>query len=316
MMPSSAVASEPIVSVVIATYNRAEALRHAIASVLRSTLHEWELIVVGDACTDESAACVESFGDPRIRWVNLPVRCGDQSGPNTHGAAMARGRYIAFLNHDDLYFPEHLSRCVAELEASNADLVWAASVRLLPEQEHTPAGRFRFFGIPPGLTYAPTVGYFASTWVLKRELAGRVGAWLPPGRSYVSPSQAWLFRAWRAGAVLRFVPSLGVALIPAGERPGSYAQRDCPEQAWLSDWMASDPRCRERVLEEAAMNEAVAHVASVERPRLWALRRMVLRPIYALLTACGVHPASLSHLLRYGRRGGFVRVLRSRTGAN
>ena len=66
------------VSVVMATYNRPRALRLAVASVRAQTFTDWELIVVGDACTDETAEVVAGFGDARIRFVNLPVRCGEQ----------------------------------------------------------------------------------------------------------------------------------------------------------------------------------------------------------------------------------------------
>jgi len=55
----------PTVSIIIATYNRSRVLRHAIESVRNSRFADWELIVVGDACTDDTAACVAAFGDPR-----------------------------------------------------------------------------------------------------------------------------------------------------------------------------------------------------------------------------------------------------------
>jgi glycosyltransferase involved in cell wall biosynthesis len=100
-----ATAAAPTVSVIIATYNRSQTLRHAVQSVCNSSFSDWELIVVGDACTDDTAQCVSSFDDPRIRFVNLPSRCGHQAGPHNHGLALARGRYVAFLNHDDFYFP-------------------------------------------------------------------------------------------------------------------------------------------------------------------------------------------------------------------
>ena len=78
-MTSGPAAASPAVSVIIATYNRSQPLRHAIQSVCHSSLRDWEIIVVGDACTDDTAECVSSFNDPRIRLVNLPNRCGDQS---------------------------------------------------------------------------------------------------------------------------------------------------------------------------------------------------------------------------------------------
>ena len=93
----------PTVSVVVATYNRANVLRFSIEAALRSSASDWEMIVVGDACTDHTADVVASFDDPRISFVNLPVNAGEQSIPNNEGVRRARGRYVAFLNHDDLW---------------------------------------------------------------------------------------------------------------------------------------------------------------------------------------------------------------------
>ena len=59
----------PLVSIVIATYNRSQVVAHAIDSVRRSTVADWELIVVGDHCTDDTEAVVAGFADPRITWA-------------------------------------------------------------------------------------------------------------------------------------------------------------------------------------------------------------------------------------------------------
>src|SRR5690242_87460 len=112
LAPLSSSSATPLVSVIIATYNRSQPLGHAVQSVLDSTFTDWELIVIGDSCTDDTAQCMAAYTDARIRFVNLPDRCGDQSGPNNHGVAISRGRYLAFLNHDDYYLPDHLATCV------------------------------------------------------------------------------------------------------------------------------------------------------------------------------------------------------------
>jgi len=68
----------PAISVVIATYNRSRALGYAIESVLGQTFADWELIVVGDACTDDTAEVVARYveADPRVRFVNLEHNWG------------------------------------------------------------------------------------------------------------------------------------------------------------------------------------------------------------------------------------------------
>ena len=67
--------TEPLVTVRIATYNRAETVcERALASVRRQTYERWEAVVVGDACTDDTAARVATIGDPRIRFHDLGAR--------------------------------------------------------------------------------------------------------------------------------------------------------------------------------------------------------------------------------------------------
>ena len=73
------------ISIITATYNRSNLLAYAINSVLRSTYEDWELIVVGDACTDDTESVVNAFGDPRIQFYNLEENFGEQSGPNNIG---------------------------------------------------------------------------------------------------------------------------------------------------------------------------------------------------------------------------------------
>ena len=63
----------------------------------------------------------------RIRYVNLATNCGEQSGPNNVGIARATAAYIAFLNHDDIWFPDHLRSAMERLRSTDADAVIARS---------------------------------------------------------------------------------------------------------------------------------------------------------------------------------------------
>ena len=71
-------AESPLVSVIIPTWNRAPMLRLAIATVLAQDLAggDFEVLVIGDACTDESEEVVASFADPRLHWHNLDAELG------------------------------------------------------------------------------------------------------------------------------------------------------------------------------------------------------------------------------------------------
>jgi hypothetical protein len=146
-------------------------------------------------------------------------------------------------------------------------------------------------------------------------LAQRVGPWRSPEKAYVTPSQEWLFRAWYSGATLKFLPSVTVIVVLAGPRPGSYARPISPEHELIAQWLKEDPKCRERILEEAAVNEAMGHFLHYRYPSLRSLRRMLLRPVYFLLTRMGIHPLSLPIAMVFGRRGSVVRNHRRITGA-
>ena len=116
---------EPLVSVLIPTYNRAKLLRdRSVVSVLRQTYQRFEIVVVGDACTDNTEALLHRMGDPRIRFQNLPVRGTYPEDPylrwlvagtvpGNQALRLARGRWIAWLDDDDDFSPNHLEILLA-----------------------------------------------------------------------------------------------------------------------------------------------------------------------------------------------------------
>src|ERR687884_10042 len=115
--------SPPQVTVIIPTYNWSSVLPYSIGSVLRQTYSDFEVLVVGDGCTDDSESVVGAINDARVRWIDLPVNTGHQSGPNNEGLRQARGEIIAYLGHDDLWLPHHLECMVAALDAG-ADIAF------------------------------------------------------------------------------------------------------------------------------------------------------------------------------------------------
>lgn len=106
---------KPTVSVVIPTYNHAKFLKSALQSVLDQTFSDWEAIVVNNYSEDETEELVASFKDPRIRLVNFRNH-GIIAASRNHGIGLASGKYVAFLDSDDTWYPEKLARCVEMLE--------------------------------------------------------------------------------------------------------------------------------------------------------------------------------------------------------
>ena len=307
----------PRLSVIIATYNRARLLAHAVESVRRSTIDDWELIVVGDGCTDTSAEVMAAIDDPRVTFINLPANAGEQSAPNNEGLRRARGRYVAFLNHDDLYFPDHLETALAHLEREQAALVWSPLLVALPTAPGAgPDSRtFRLSGVPSGDDYDPRIFVFASSWVFTRELAAAVGPWRSARDLFVSPSQDWLFRAWRSGARMRFQPRPTVLAVPSSARAGSYVSVASPEHDGLAAAMLTDPDFRHQAIRSAALTgERAANAFRFGVTWREGLRGLALRPVAAAAIALGVHPYAPFSALRYGRRGNLVSAIRRKGG--
>lgn len=109
----------PTVSVVLPTWNRMEYLPEAIRSVLGQTFEDLELIVVDDGSTDGSRAYLDTVVDPRLHRVDLP-RTGSVASVRNAGAAVARGRYLCFLDSDDVWLPDKLAVQIAAMERGRA----------------------------------------------------------------------------------------------------------------------------------------------------------------------------------------------------
>lgn len=222
----------PRVSVIISTYNWSSVLPYSIGSVLGQTMGDFELLVVGDGCTDDSEQVVARIADSRMRWINLPVGTGHQSGPNNEGLRQARGELIAYLGHDDLWLPHHLQVNVAAIDASGADMthsllaliaadagdVWA--VRPWPE--------FGAWG-PPSCT------------VHRRSVTEALGGWRNYREVNYPPEIDLWRRARAAGYRFTFVPRLTAIKFPASLRRGVYQSRPCHEQAAWSGRIAAEP---------------------------------------------------------------------------
>ena len=286
----------PRVSIVTATYNRANVLRYTIASVLASTMTDWELLVIGDGTTDDTESMVASFGDPRIRFHNLPGNVGEQSGPNNEGLRRARGRYVAFLNHDDLWFPDHLETALGTLDRTGAAIVFTLGLSV------GEGGATELLGAVPGGVYDGRVAVPASLWVTTRAVQQEVGGWRSYRDGYAVPSQNWLMRALRAGHTPRLAPRL-TALIVHDRRPGGYAERRSDQHRAYYERLAADPSLREAMLLEFALHAQ----QQVNQLTVWPwLRRALVNGTKRAGLLVGLSPMELPHLVRYGRWGGFL----------
>jgi glycosyltransferase involved in cell wall biosynthesis len=218
---------DPLVTVVIATYNWSSVLPYSIGSVLRQTFTNFELLVIGDGCTDDSEAVVRRVGDPRAKWINLSTNTGHQSEPNNEGLRQARGQYIAYLGHDDLWLPHHLSCLVSALE-KGADLTYGMTLvvepggcdkRVVPTEEN----------YYPGMSIPPT------NVIHRRSVTDHVGGWRYYRELDMNPDGELWLRVYTAGYAFAFVPRLTAIKFPASARRDVYKIRPCHEQAACSE---------------------------------------------------------------------------------
>lgn len=123
--------TKPLVSVVMAAYNGQEYLNIAIDSMLQQTYSNFELILIDDGSTDNTANIVENYTDKRIRYIHQSNR-GLAAALN-HGIQQARGQYIARMDCDDISYPTRLAEQVAFLEKNKTIGLVGTSFDLVDE---------------------------------------------------------------------------------------------------------------------------------------------------------------------------------------
>jgi len=288
-------AVSPRVSVIIATYNWSSVLPYSIGSVLRQTMHDFEILVIGDGCTDDSEQVVASIGDPRIRWINLPANTRHQSAPNNEGLRQARGDFIAYLGHDDLWLPHHLEAHVAALDSSDAAMTYSLLVSVSPDTPEPRPVRPR----PEDGAWSPP-----SCTVHRRSVTEALGGWRDYRELAVTPEIDLWRRARSAGFEFRFVPRLSAIKFPASTRRDVYRRQPSDEQAMWSERIASEPD-----LEATLLARIVAERTVLRTFTDGELLRQLVPQLFGRLVRRLRHPTVLLATL-WPRKGAFINRVR------
>lgn len=113
----------PKVSVIIPVYNTGNYLRQGLDSICNQTLRELEIIIVNDGSTDNSPCIIEEYAqkDFRIQWRTQPNQ--GQAVARNNGLLLATGKYIYFMDSDDILDTEALQKCYEMCEQNNLDIV-------------------------------------------------------------------------------------------------------------------------------------------------------------------------------------------------
>ena len=231
-------ASDPFFSIVLATYGRGRHIRPTIASVLGQCIVDFELIVVGDGCEDETEEAVRAFADERISWCNLPHNTGSQSWPNNEGIRRARGSWVCYIGHDDIWAPGHLQAIRQTSEADgDADFVVSGCVYYGPpgSEVYIVRGLFEASDAPLRHFFPP------SSLAHRRDVTQRIGEWRDPRVIKPAVDAEFLLRAAHAG--LRFVSTGRITAhkFAAGHRYLSYLRPGSDEQYAMLQAVAGNP---------------------------------------------------------------------------
>lgn len=126
-----------LVSVIMPTYNCSRFIRESIDSVLAQSYQRWELIIVDDCSTDKTEDIVCAYTDKRIRYIRNDEKRGAALTRNM-ALQEAQGRYIAFLDADDLWLPEKLEKQVAFMEKNGYAFTYHAYTEI--DEDSNPLG--------------------------------------------------------------------------------------------------------------------------------------------------------------------------------
>ena len=233
---STQIRQMPHFSVVIATFNAARWIVPTIHSALDQTYRDFEIIVVGDGCTDDTADVVASHFADSVRWTNLVRNSGGQSTPNNEGIRLARGTHIAYLGHDDIWSRRHLEQLAGVVRERDPDFAVSGAV---------------FHG-PPGSCYYQTTGLFddpsapereffpPSSFAHRRDLVDRIGFWRDPSELRAPADCEFLLRAVEHRCTFASTGTITVHKFAAGHRYLSYRFPSDLEQRQLLKRLARE----------------------------------------------------------------------------
>jgi glycosyltransferase involved in cell wall biosynthesis len=142
--------SEPVVSIILPTYNGLPYLREAVESVRAQTIRDWELIVIDDGSTDDSVCWLESLAEPRLRLLTSE-HIAHRAQLRNRGIAAARAEWIGFIDSDDRWKANKLERQLA-YHTTRPELQWSYTGREIIDTNGAP------FHHPQHLRWRPHSG--------------------------------------------------------------------------------------------------------------------------------------------------------------
>lgn len=191
--------TQPLISCIVPVFNGERYLREAVDSIFQQTYQPLEVLVADDGSTDGTATLLASYGD-QIHYLWQP-NAGPAAARNS-GMQAAQGEFIAFLDADDLWHPEKLSRQMKRLHARpELDLCVTYIQNFWIPELHPEAEQLREHHLTQALP-----GYVTQTLLAKRALFNRVGQFDPA--FHPADDTEWFSRTAEQGAVMELLPDV------------------------------------------------------------------------------------------------------------
>jgi teichuronic acid biosynthesis glycosyltransferase TuaG len=164
---------EPLVSIITPCYNSAAFIEATINSVIEQSYHNWELIIIDDSSTDDTCKLVEDYTSryANIKLIRLEKNAGVANARNV-GLEKAGGKYIAFLDSDDIWLKDKLQQQVAYMEQRNLPMSFCAYKRI------DEAGKVisKQIEVPPSVTYGQLLSHNVIIFSTSLTLRSVIGA--------------------------------------------------------------------------------------------------------------------------------------------
>jgi len=189
---------KPFFSVVIPLYNKQSHVKETIETVFNQTFQDYEIVVVNDGSTDESAKVVESLQDNRIRLIHQEN--AGVSGARNHGIKEAKADYIAFLDADDLWLPKFLQTIYDMIiDFPNAGMYATKFEQVDNAGNHTPRivralPSDKYVGIIPKFFKSAVLGDYpthTSAVCIPKKIFFDNNIWFPIGEKFAEDQHVW-----------------------------------------------------------------------------------------------------------------------------
>ncbi|NEN25730.1 glycosyltransferase [Cryomorpha ignava] len=257
------------ISIITVAYNSAATIGRTLESLRQQTDKSFESIVIDGGSKDATMEIVKSFSDVVSKSISEPDK-GIYDAMNK-GIALAEGKYVAFLNSDDAYFPDTVASVIAFAEEQNPDIIYGNM------QKERQLGKELFTRIEkPNLQKMPeTMGVFHPATFAKKELFERLGGY--DLRFRLAADYHWFLRAYIEKADFRYLDKVLVKFSVGGV--SNFSCESYREGIIIQEELNTGYADKMRVLYEKCRRKRIKQQIIAKFVRLPIIKRLYLKKL-------------------------------------